>query len=135
MTDENREKTEALSPDTERFVERLKAAYEPRPMDAVRRAALDARLRERIERPRGPVWLAPAVATAAIALLAVWGLQPGVLEAPGTAPEVARADLPTADGWEAQLYLYEGPLESDSTDEETYLPPEYAAIDDLFFDG
>lgn len=137
MNDEHRRETEDLSADAARFVERLKAAYEPTPMNAARRAALDARVRERIDHPPRQRWLAPAAAFAVVAVAFVFWARTDHRDEPAPAPVVARVEAPDTQSWEAQLYLYDASTGSDAIDgtEDELLPADYAAIDRLFFDG
>ncbi|MGH0033877.1 MAG: hypothetical protein ACQGVK_02475 [Myxococcota bacterium] len=131
MTQRHREPP-ALSPPEQRFVDRLNASFAPPPLDPARRAALDARVRERIERRRWPYGVLTAVAaTSAAALASLWiGLPPG-----GVGPDpgaVARLDV---DPWEQRLFL--GDVSETGLDETGpmgSLPPEYAAIDRMFLD-
>jgi hypothetical protein len=129
----NRERDELeLTGDDARFVERMRGAYAPEPLSGARRTAFDARLREKLERPRWRgVWI-PACAAAAVAALAVWnGLPATRVEA----PPVVTASVPTAAGTAWEQLLFESDLTrvqvGDDSDE---LPPDYAAIELAFFD-
>ncbi len=141
MTDDDREREDALSPEAGRFIEQLKTAYEPRPMSAARRAALDARIQQRIERSPWPGWLGPGALAAAAAVAMVWvaGQRSDIGEGSADATLVANteaAEVPGLDGWESQLYLYDASVDSAASQGVAQgLPPEYAAIDSLFFDS
>ena len=118
--------------DDARFVERLRAVYAPEPMDAARRTAFDARLRERLERPRWRGAWIPACSAAVIAALAVWYALPGT-RAPEPAP-VAAASESAGTAWEQALFY--GDLTHDHAGSENEeLPPDYMAIEVAFFDG
>lgn len=135
---DDRTESEALSGRDARFLERLNAAYAPRPMNATRRAALDERVREQIERRPWHSQLAPALAAAAVLAFALfWGLRSGVEEQRAPVIQLASVEGPQTVDWEAELYLYDGPVGTTAagTVDEEFLPAEYAAIDRLFFDG
>lgn len=101
-------------------------------MSAARRAALDGRVRERIERPRRHGRLAATLAaTSAIAVASFWiGLPPVRV---GPEPETAGSG--GADTWEQRLFFGDvsethlGEIEPGGS-----LPPEYAAIDTMFLE-
>jgi hypothetical protein len=128
------ERDEATGAEDARFVARVRDAYAPPPLDAARRAAFDARLRERLERRRGRGAWVPALSAAALAGLAALWLWGGTSPAPERdAPRIAA--VPGAgSAWEQALFY--GDLTrvqaGDASDE---LPPEYAAIEALFLDG
>jgi hypothetical protein len=122
---------EELTREDARFVERLRSIYEPEPQDGARRAAFEARLQERIARPRWPFALIPAFTAAALALV-VWNSLPGA-PAPKPAPTVT-ASAASAAAWEE--VLFEGdPTEVQAVSVHEELPPDYKAIELAFFDG
>ena len=121
---------EELTREDARFVERLRALYGPEPLEGARRAAFDARLQERIARPRWPLALIPAFTAAALALV-VWSSLPGA-PAPKPAPTVVASGASAA--WEE--VLFEGdPTEVQAVSVHEELPPDYKAIELAFFDG
>jgi hypothetical protein len=118
---------EELTREDARFVERLRSLYAPEPLEGARRAAFDARLRERIARPRWPLALIPAFTAAALALV-VWNSLPGER---AVTPAPAR---PASAAWEE--VLFEGdPAQEQAIDARDELPPDYKAIELAFFDG
>jgi hypothetical protein len=122
-----------LTRDDARFVEALRAHYTPEPLDGAKRTAFDARLRERLERPRWRgVWL-PAFAAASVAALALWWL-PGTPAPVTPVPSPAVAAVPAAADSDWEQALFYGDLTRPQQDEQAELPPEFAAIDGLFFD-
>ena len=122
---------EELTREDARFVERLRSLYEPEPQDGARRAAFDARLQERIARPRWPLALIPAFTAAALALV-VWNSLPGE-RPPQPAPTVT-ASAASAAAWEE--VLFEGdPTEVQTVSVHDELPADYKAIELAFFDG
>ena len=132
MTHREREEIETLTGEEARFVERVRGAYAPEPLSAAQRTAFDARLREKLERPRWRVLWLPAFSAAALAALVVWnGLPATQSEAP-----IASASAPSAAGTAWEQLLFESDLTrvqvGDDSDE---LPPDYAAIEIAFFDG
>jgi len=136
MTNEPLERP-TLADEERRFVERLDAAFAPRPLSAARRAELDARLRSRIERPRWRPMLLAGTTAVAVALIVGFGLS--ALRSAPVAPAgigVARIDPAAAQAWE-QLLLFGDPGETDLDTDDAVgpLPSEYAAIDSLFFGG
>jgi hypothetical protein len=124
-----------LTRDDARFVEALRAHYAPEPLEGAKRAAFDARLRERVLRPRWRgVWL-PAFAAASVAALAVWWLpRTPASEAPAAVARVVAAPAPAATDTDWEQALFYGDLTRPQQDEQAELPPEFAAIDGLFFD-
>lgn len=125
-----------LRPEERRFVERMNAAFEPRPMHAARRAALDARVRERIERSRWSAILWPGLAAASLVVALVWAGLPVGRSGSGPGPTVARVEPQAPNAWERRLFY--GDVSGTTLDEnasEALLPPEYTAIESLFFDG
>jgi hypothetical protein len=132
MTDREHRDLE-LDREDARFVARLREMYAPEPLDAARRAAFDARLRERTLRARRfRLALAPALAAAAIAAWAVWSAGPrtksGEVPPP---PEVA--ETPVEFEWEQDVFY--GDLAPETAELGEELPPEYAAIDLVFLEG
>jgi len=130
-----------LDDDERHFVERLNAAFAPEPLSATRRAALDERLRSRIERRRwSGMWTAGLTTAAVAATIVGFGLpaiRSAVVAKPGI--EFVQIDPVGTDAsqvWEQQL-LFGDPGETTAETEDTAgsLPPEYAAIDSLFFDS
>ena len=135
MTDEQRDRP-SLSPQERRFVNRLNAAYRPLPMTARRRAALDARVRRKLDKPRwhGPLVLGFTVASIVTAFL--WVGLPSVVNKTTSDSSVASVDGFLPDAWERRLFY--GDV-SDITIEEdesgVLLPPEYAAIESIFLES
>lgn len=128
----NREpELEELTREDARFVEQLRSLYAPEPQDAARRAAFEARLRERIARPRWPLALIPAFTTAALALV-VWNSLPG--QRPATPAPAVTANRASAAAWED--VLFEGdPTQEQAVSVQDELPPDYKAIELAFLDG
>jgi hypothetical protein len=128
-----------LTRDDARFVEALRTHYAPEPLDGPRRTAFDARLRERISRPGWRGALLPGFAAASVAALALWWL-PNTAQTPVPAPtpiaENARtpAAILAAGDTDWEQVLFYGDLTRVQQDAESELPPEFAAIDGLFFD-
>jgi len=121
---------EELTREDARFVERLRSLYGPEPQDGARRTAFEARLRERIARPRWPLALIPAFTAAALALV-VWNSLPG--ERTATPAPNATASRASA-AWEE--VLFEGdPTQEQAVVVQDELPPDYKAIELAFFDG
>jgi hypothetical protein len=121
---------EELTREDARFVEQLRSLYGPEPLDGARRTAFDARLHERIARPRWPLALIPAFTAAALALV-VWSSLPG---APATKPAPTVAASGAGAAWEEALF--EGdPTEVQAVSVHDELPPDYKAIELAFFDG
>jgi hypothetical protein len=131
-TKREREELEELTGEDARFVERVRSAYAPEPLMAAQRTAFDARLREKLERPRwGGVWI-PAFSAAALAALAIWNGLPGVQ---GGGP-ITTAGAASATGAAWEQLLFEGdPTRVQVGDDSAELPPDYAAIEVAFFDG
>lgn len=134
-----------LAPEDARLVERLRHGFAPESEDAVRAAAFDAALRERIEsdsRPRAR-W-APALAGAAL-VVAVWlGLR-SVAPQPADQSEVPIAQAPAsqdarplriAEAPRAEALAWEESLFFPSAfgGEQDELPGEYQAIATVFLD-
>jgi hypothetical protein len=108
--------------DDERWLARVRKSYAPPEPTPARRAAFDARLRERVEAPRrGPPWL-PISIGAGLAAAAVAALL--VLRAP-----VSTSPVPVAssDDWAGELLLDDGSAYGEDAEEDA-LPPQYAAI-------
>jgi hypothetical protein len=128
----NREpELEELTREEARFVEQLRSLYGPEPLDGARRTAFDARLRERIARPRWPLALIPAFTAAALALV-VWNSLPGQRPA-APAPAIA-TNRASAAAWED--VLFEGdPTQEQAVSAQDELPPDYKAIELAFLDG
>ncbi len=137
----------------EALVARVREAYRAPERSAMRNAALDARLEERLREPRGGLaWrgaaLGAAVATVLV-LFVTWGSGDGVDE-PGELPRLARqvavpapeTDASTAleDALVALATGYEYGERADSEasiadDLEASLPTDYVAIESLFLGG
>jgi len=131
-TKRERDELEELTGEDARFVERLRSAYTPEPLTGARRTAFDARLRERIERPRWRGMWIPAFSAAALAALAIWNGMPGV---PSGGP-ITTAGAASASGAAWEQLLFEGdPTRVQVGDDSAELPPDYAAIEVAFFDG
>jgi hypothetical protein len=79
-----------MTPDEERFVERLEAGYRPPPMSGADVTRFDARLASRRRRRPRFVWLGAAAAMAAAVVLALglWRTTPE----PGLAPDAPAMD-------------------------------------------
>jgi hypothetical protein len=137
---QNPERDELTQGD-ERFLERVREHYTPEPLSGAARTAFEARLRERLERPRWRgAWL-PAFAAASLGALALWlvPVTPArVVPAPAPAPlaRVETADVPSGASANWEQTLFYGDLTRDAAeDASAELPPEYAAIEGVFFDG
>jgi hypothetical protein len=128
-----REETEMLTGEDARFVERLRALYAPEPRDAAARAAFDARLRERTLRRSWRRALLPAFSAAALAALLCWNALPGTRGGAGGSPAPAATASQAGAAWEQTLF-YGDPTRAQTGDESDELPPDYAAIEGLFFD-
>ena len=122
---------EELTREDARFVEQLRSLYEPEPQGAARRTAFEARLRERIARPRWPLALIPAFTAAALALV-VWNSLPGE-RVPTPAPTAAASGASAA-AWEEVLFEAD-PAQEQAVNVQDELPPDYKAIELAFFDG
>jgi len=122
---------EELTREDARFVEQLRSLYEPEPLEGARGAAFDARLRERIARPRWPLALIPAFTAAALALV-VWHSLPG--ERPPTPAPTVTARGAGAAAWEEVLFEAD-PTQEQAVSAQDELPPDYKAIELAFFDG
>ena len=122
---------EELTREDARFVEQLRSLYGPEPLEGARRAAFDARLRERIARTRWPLTLIPAFTAAALALV-IWNSLPGA-PPPTPAPAVT-ASRESAAAWEEALFESD-PAEVQAVSVHEELPPDYRAIELAFFDG
>lgn len=118
---------ERLSARDAELVERMRNDFAPAPLDSARAAAFDARLHERLARPRRRPLALAALATATATALA-WALLPGVGE-PGSASE---ADAFAAAAWEQEVIFGEGLEDPFGGDEEVLLPPEYEALASAF---
>jgi hypothetical protein len=129
-----REDATELGGEDARFVERLRALYAPEPPDAARRAAFDARLRERLERRRWRAALWPALPAAALAAALVWVALPGARAPQRGEPAPVAALSPADTAWEQALF-YGDPASVPDASENQELPPEYTAIEVAFFDG
>jgi len=148
-----------LSAEERRFVQKLAATYAPTPMSASRRAAFDAALEARLESRQRPwIWI-PSLAMATAAATLAWWILPLASQSPSDrsdAPMVAstevgskstepRSDAPQSAEPEAQplweealFYADVDPtltLTNDAAEGEARaLPPEYLAIDGIFFE-
>lgn len=131
MTKREMDEREELGAEDARFVERLRALYAPEPLDAARRAAFDARLRERIERSRWRGALLPALSAAALGALLLWSAAPPAPQREAIPVATARS---AGAAWE-QVLFYGDLTRVQAGDESDELPPEYAAIEGVFFDG
>lgn len=115
------------------FVERLASSYAPAPMNAASRAAFDAALQARLERPRRLPLLIPTVGAAAAAALAwvVFSFSIGSIRLPweeGSGAVVAGS-------WEDELFLSSDLSAAEDRDESATLPEDYLAIAGAFLDG
>ena len=134
MTKREREELELTGEDSG-FVERVRSAYAPGPLTAAQRTAFDARLREKLERPRWlSLWI-PAFSAAALAALALWNGLP-LVQGDTRAPVVASASAASPAGLAWEQLLFESDLTRvQAGDDSDELPPDYAAIEIAFFDG
>ena len=117
----------------EEFVDRLAAAYAPAPMTAGERAAFDAAIRARLERPTRWPMLVPALGAAAAAAL-VWFVffqTSGPLSPSGQEESAAVV----ASSWEDELFLSSDLSASEDREESETLPDDYLAIASVFLGG
>jgi hypothetical protein len=132
MTDPREDRAPLDTADRE-FVERLASSYAPAPMSAARRAAFDAAIRARLERPRRLPVLIPALG-AAVAAALVWvvlSYSVGPIRLPGGEESGALA----ASSWEDELFLSSDLSAAEDRDESAALPEDYLAIAGAFLDG
>ena len=117
----------------EEFVERLAVAYAPTPMTAGERAAFDAAIRARLERPTRWPMLVPALGAAAAAALVwfVFSQTSGPISPPGREESAAVV----ASSWEDELFLSSDLSASEDREESATLPEDYLAIAGAFLDG
>ena len=117
------------------WIERVRDATRPEPLDALERQRMRAELRERFDEPRGFGWrwvgvggLVTAAAALALALrFALPGADPGT-PLPATSTALA--------SWEAELLWPSEAAEHDAADDdESGWPDEYDAIDELWLDA
>lgn len=118
---------ERLGAEDAALVERLREEFRPEALDAARRAAFDARLRERrLQRRRRP-WAWTALATATAAALA-WAALPGD---PGrVAPQDGGAE--TVSAWEQEVVFGEELGDPLAVEDGHLLPPDYVALASAF---
>ncbi len=126
-----------LTAEERRFVDGLNASYAPRPLSPARRAALDARIRERLESRWTLAPFATGVAAVAIAAAAlVWLPWSTTRVEPASEPSLVAVEAAEPDAWEQRLFLDAVLAAAEDLDEEVLpLPADYAAIDTFFFDG
>ncbi len=137
MSDEHPTTSSPLDPEERHFLSQIDAHYQPAPMTPARRAALDARVRERVERRGLRGRLAPGLVAASVAALAVWIVLPveegSVVE---SGLRVAARDVGAQGSpWESRLF--HGDLGDSALEEaegEFALPADYAAIASVFID-
>ena len=117
----------------EEFVDRLAAAYAPAPMTAGERAAFDASIRARLERPARRPMLVPAIGAAAAAALVwfVFSQAIGPIPLPGEEESAAVV----ASSWEDELFLSNDLSASEDREESETLPDDYLAIASVFLGG
>ena len=109
------------------FADRLATHYAPPPWTSAKRVGFDEALRARVERPQRRGFLAPALATVAVAAL-VWvsfSLRPAGDESNPVVTSV----------WENELFLSSDVSPLDDRDDSEGLPDDYLAIASLFLDG
>jgi hypothetical protein len=135
QTERDERDRDETSRDDARWLERVRALYAPEPLDAAKRAAFDARLRERLERRRRSLPLLPALGAAALAAVLVWNARPAATpEAIPVAQLSPAAQASPADArWERSLLLGD-PTRARAAGQSKELPPDYRAIEYAFFD-
>jgi hypothetical protein len=107
-----------------RWLDRVREGYAPPEPTPAQRAAFDARLRARLERPpRAARWL-PVSIGAGLAAAAVAALL--VLRTP--AVRTPAAPVTASDDWADAVLLDDGSAYGEGGDAEDALPPAYAAI-------
>jgi hypothetical protein len=117
----------------EEFVDRLAAAYAPAPMTAGERAAFDASIRARLERPTRWPMLVPALGAAAAAALVwfVFSETSGQISPPVREESTAMV----ASSWEDELFLSNDLSASEDREASEALPDDYLAIASVFLGG
>jgi len=120
----------------EQFVRRLAAHYAPKPLTPARRVALDVALWARLRRHSRRTRLAPALVTAAVAVLVAcltWsGLFTSLPRKGG--PSLSVRALPSTGQWEYEL-LYPRELTGVvERDDRAMLPDDYRVIAQVFLD-
>jgi hypothetical protein len=136
--DEKRDEYSLLSDEDAKFIERLAENYSPPPLTAVRSAALDTALRERVATPRGIGFAWPAFASAVVGLAIGLALTQGAFESTrpeGARPGVVAMDPQAVAAWEQDLFDPESFEEVDADGDLAGLPDDYAAIAGIFLDG
>jgi hypothetical protein len=115
------------------FVDRLARDYAPSPMTAAERAAFEAAIRARLERPERRPVLIPALAAAAAAALLWFVLfhSGGPIRLPGE----EEREAVVASSWEDELFLSSDLSTSEDRDESETLPQDYLAIAGVFLGG
>ena len=135
---EKRDERPSLSAEDSDFVGHLAEHYAPPPLDALRSAALDAELRDRIAAPRGFGSARPALAFAAVGVAIVLALALGAFESATPerdGPARVVASGPSAADWEQGLFDPESFDDVEAGDDLAELPDDYAAIAGIFLDG
>lgn len=124
-----------LSGDDARFVERLASHYAPEPLTEARRAAFDARLRERLEERSPRLTLIPALVAVCVTAVLVWATLPLWTEN-GPLDRSSRsvvAQEPSV--WEERLLYGDAAVSIAEEGAAEELPSEYAAIASVLLDG
>jgi hypothetical protein len=127
-----------LHRDEEQFVTRLAAHYAPTPLTPAQRAALDAALWTRFQRP--PRWrlLAAALATVIVAGAVSWLALPGLFTPPTLregGPGASGVKMPGTVQWEDELLSSRELTDPDERDESAMLPDDYRVIAQVFLEG
>ncbi len=120
----------------EQFVRRLAAHYAPKPLTPARRVALDVALWARLRRHARRTLLAPALVTAAVAVLVAcltWsGLFTSLLRQGG--PSLSVRALPSTGQWEYELLYPRELTGAVERDDRAMLPDDYRVIAQVFLD-
>jgi hypothetical protein len=135
MTSE-RDERQGLAPDDARFLERLRSHYTRAAPSDARRAAFDARLRERLEARHRRPWV-PALAAAGAAAVLVWVTTDLGPSAPSpVGPERVAARTPATNAWTERLFHADLSAHAVADEDEgSELPPDYEAIEVVLLEG
>ena len=120
----------------EQFVRRLAAHYAPKPLTPARRAALDVALWARLRRHSRWTLLAPALVTAAVAVLVACLTWSGLFTSLPTkgGPSLSVRALPSTRQWEYELLYPRELTGAVERDDRAMLPDDYRVIAQVFLD-